>query len=603
MSSNSKAANGTSKQTARYDVDNGTPATVVHSNAATASPADDSTDQSVGTRMSEFIVFSRLKPQFRPAAFAGIESSLRNLPGVKFKRRIRRAGIAAAALGGDGADGFVFEAIPQRAAELKQTATPDLIVEHNARLCHYGVVDSHFAALQPMLAATSLASNSAAVRITDPAGNPISRVSVRVFGRGYPQDATTDGNGLATVTVFGGEDSASFLYVKPFANYEEKWIVKPALSFVNVNTVVLQPIELGDNGRPFLGWGQRVMNLDRMIDSGLGGRGAKVAIVDSGCDIQHPALAHITKGYDFTNEDDEGAKTSWTNDMIGHGSHCAGIIAGKAPGNGLRGFVPEADIHILKLFEGGKFDALMSALAYAIREGMDVVNCSLGSPEVSEAVAVRMQQAREAGVAVVVAAGNSAGPVEFPARLPSVLAVSAIGKRDTYPVDSYHAQTVPTPSIPGVNAGSDNLFAANFSCFGPEVRVCGPGVAIISSMPGGGYASWDGTSMAAPHITGLAALVAAHDPAFSGPATPRNAQRVDRLFQRVIQIVRQIGMAQNYAGAGLPVCGSLSVVNGRFVPDSIPQETGAGSVPLDLENVIRMIVAASIESIESLHNR
>jgi subtilisin family serine protease len=603
MSSDSKAKNGTSKQTARSDVDKGTPATVVGSSGATEPPADNPNDQPIETRMSEFIVLSRLKPQFRPAAFAGIEGNLRNLPGVKFKRRIHRAGVGATALGGDGADGFVFEATPQKAAELKQTATHDLIVEHNARLRHYGVLDSHFAALQPMLAATSLASTSVGVRVTDPAGNPISRVSVTVYGRGYPQQATTDGSGLATVSVFGGEDSASFLYVKPFANYEERWIVKPALSFASVNTVVLQPIELGDNGSPFLGWGQRIMNLDRMIDSGLAGKGARVAIIDSGCDIRHPALAHITKGYDFTNEDDEGAKTSWTNDTIGHGSHCAGIIAGKAPSNGLRGFVPEAEIHILKLFEGGKFDALMSALAYAIREGMDVVNCSLGSEELSEAVAVRMQQAREAGVAVVVAAGNSGGPVEFPARLPSVLAVSAIGKRGTYPVDSYHAQTVPTPAIQGLNAGTEDLFAANFTCFGPEVRVCGPGVAIVSSVPGGGYASWDGTSMAAPHITGLAALVAAHDPVFADPAAPRNAERVDRLFQRVIQITRLIGMAQNYAGAGLPVCGGLNVINGRFVTDSIPQETGAGSVPLELEDIIRAIVAASIKSIESLRNR
>jgi subtilisin family serine protease len=81
------------------------------------------------------------------------------------------------------------------------------------------------------------------------------------------------------------------------------------------------------------------------------------------------------------------------------------------------------------------------------------------------------------------------------------------------------------------------------------VQVSAPGVAIISSVPGGGYAAWDGTSMAAPHITGLLALVAAH-PSFA--SLPRNASRVDQLFQAVIGGAVSAGLDAAHGGAGTP---------------------------------------------------
>ena len=133
--------------------------------------------------------------------------------------------------------------------------------------------------------------------------------------------------------------------------------------------------------------------------------------------------------------------TTWTVDTLSHGTHCAGIIAGNGNG-GIRGFAPEAEVHILKLFPTGRFDDLIAVLKYCIDNRIDVVNCSLGSSNVSEAVGQWVARATQAGVAVVVAAGNSGGPVQFPALLPAVLSVSAIGEVGSFPVSTYHQQTI-----------------------------------------------------------------------------------------------------------------------------------------------------------------
>jgi subtilisin len=119
---------------------------------------------------------------------------------------------------------------------------------------------------------------------------------------------------------------------------------------------------------------------------------------------------------------------------------------------------------------------------------------SLGSAATSDLMLQKLAQAKQAGIACIVAAGNTGGDVQFPGSSPDVLTVAAIGKIGEFPPDSMHAQNVPADQPP-----DKGYFAAKFSCHGPKVDVCAPGVVIVSSVPANGYAAWDGTSMAAPH--------------------------------------------------------------------------------------------------------
>jgi subtilisin family serine protease len=489
-----------------------------------------------------------------------ILTALQATPGVQIDGFIplsRTQVFAAGGLGGR----YVKASMPlDRGLQLQRQAMASgtLFVHENVRLQHMGdnVMPFDAGALLPITAAAT-AMILVTVRVVGSDGRPIVNAMVSAYGAGFVQSAT-DNTGLATLTFFGGSiDDVAALYVKPFADYWERWIPSPSLRSDGENLVTLQPLEnwAGANlrrGQPFVGWGERLMGLQGS-DINLAGKGAKVAIIDSGCDTNHPALSHINIGLDLTNRDPNNNNpdaNTWRTDVISHGSHCAGVIAGNGT-NGIRGFAPGAEVHILKLFPGGAFDSLIEALVYCINHEIDVVNCSLGSDQVNEGVAQQVGLARQAGIVVVVAAGNSGGPVQFPARLPTALCVSALGQAGTFPPDTYHAQTAPSQVQPGLTTGANGLFAPKFTCRGPEVRLCGPGVAVISSVPGGGMAAWDGTSMGAPHVTGLATLVAAHHPLVTGMA--RNASRADQILNLVMSLAQPVGMDKQFVGAGLPL--------------------------------------------------
>jgi subtilisin len=131
--------------------------------------------------------------------------------------------------------------------------------------------------------------------------------------------------------------------------------------------------------------------------------------------------------------------------------------------------------------------------------------------------------------------------------MPTVLAVAAIGKLGDYPPESFHATRV--YGVPTV----DGYFSASFTCHGPEIDVCAPGVAIVSSVPPSHYAAWDGTSFAAPYVTGLAALLLAHHPDFRSRWANRDSARVDRLFELIKGSCRPLALGgMSRSGAGLP---------------------------------------------------
>jgi subtilisin family serine protease len=378
-------------------------------------------------------------------------------------------------------------------------------------------------------------------------GKPLEGAEVYLMSDTFPARGITAADGQATLSMPAGAlATVGGVYVKPRYDYWAVWLGHPELTLDAPNLVTCPAFAETFPGFPerqLDGWARAAMRFDALPPT-FRGHGVKIAVIDSGAAVEHPDLSgRFAGGRDIPGQNDTG----WRVDTVGHGSHTAGIIGGTDNGSGIQGVVPEAELHSCKIFPGGRFSDLIEAIDYCISNGIDLINLSLGSPQRSELLARKIEQARQAGIACVVAAGNSAGPVAFPATMPSVLAVAAIGKTGQFPPETYHATQVwgaPTP---------DGYFSATFTCFGPEIDVCAPGVAIVSSVPPTHYAAWDGTSFAAPYVTGLAALLLAHHPDLRTRFAGRDAARVDRLFELIRGSCRPLNFGDpRRSGAGLP---------------------------------------------------
>lgn len=532
-----------------------------HPQAAAEAGSPPTVAATVAPRVERFMVASRPLPGIQPMAADVLSSALMNMPDVKVVKRISPRGFGALSTGGGSGgsmpDIIVAEMDAVKGAQLQASAPPHVVVEHDAPLRHADDISLAFSSPPGLLPGVGF---DVKLRVAATNGRVLPKATVYVYGLGFPAQGVTDERGEVTVTLFGGSiETVQAIYVKPAADHWDRMIQQPALAN-GVNTLQLRPFTDDFPGIPqnaIPGWGQQMMKLDQ-IDASYAGQNVRIGIIDSGCDNTHPQLRHVTRGMDFTNNRDAA---SWTTDTMSHGTHCAGIItAASNQIKGVRGFAPAAEVHALKVFPGGRFSDLIDALDQCIERQIDIVNMSLGSGDSSELVAQKLAEVRQHGVACIVAAGNSSGPVQFPGTQPAVFTVAAIGQLDRFPADSYHAQTV----VPGMVAGS--MFSPKFTCFGPQIAVAGPGVAIISTVPGGGYASWDGTSMATPHITGMGALLLAHHPMFQGMFRTRNEQRVAQLFSLLSSAgVRQLGDPTR-EGTGLPDLQRVLAVNAATRP-------------------------------------
>lgn len=206
------------------------------------------------------------------------------------------------------------------------------------------------------------------------------------------------------------------------------------------------------------------------------GDGVKVAVIDTGVACDHPDLrANCAGGYNAVGS---GPAV----DDNGHGSHVAGTIAGALDGKGVAGVAPRAKIYAVKVLDkdgSGGLVSIIKGIIWAGKNRMDVANMSLGSPMGTIFMRAAIKYAQSRGVAIIAAAGNDGGSVNYPAAYPETIAVSAL-------------------------APDDKL--APFSSRGREVAFAAPGVDVRSSIPGGSWDEFSGTSMATPHVAGLAAL-------------------------------------------------------------------------------------------------
>ncbi len=520
----------------------------------TGAAQQESRQRSVKQRKGQFVIAPRRAPGMQmmglsPLQFSAVEQALRDSPDIEVIDKVGpRSGVGALAAGvPDGGTVLVARMSEEKASALSLQSQGQLIVERDQPLQLLDVNYPQTSLVNCNLPMTGSAF-TAEFLVVGANNTPVKDAEVYLFGSLLPATGTTDSHGRVKLTLFGETaQSLRRLYIKPRADYWSFSQEQPDISNNEMNVIGLRALSEWPTLANFpaqqqLTWGQKAMRLDQ-VPSHYRGQGIRIAVVDSGAANGHQDLSKITRGYDVINKTQN---SGWNVDTIAHGSHCAGVISGLDSAWGIRGFAPEAEVHACKLFPGGQISQLIDALEYCIEKQIDVVNLSLGGAEPSEALEQQILRAKQAGVACIVAAGNSGGPVQYPASSAHVLAVAAIGKLNEFPSDSYHVQTI-TPQI-----DSNGFFSARFSCFGQEIDVCAPGVAITSSVPDNNFAAWDGTSMAAPHITGLAALVLAHHPDFQG-ASPRSAERVERLFQIVKMSCRPVMLGDpRRTGFGLP---------------------------------------------------
>jgi subtilisin family serine protease len=275
-------------------------------------------------------------------------------------------------------------------------------------------------------------------------------------------------------------------------------------------------------------WGLQAVGASR---SRFTGRGIRIAVLDTGLDFNHPDfIGRSIQSRSFV----DGVPTA--QDGHGHGTHCVGIAAGPArPAQPPRfGVAPEAEIFVGKVLNDagrGTDGCILAGLQWAIANGCHVISMSLGARVLrgqgySAIFEQAAQRALARGSLILAAAGNDSrrpqtvAPVSHPVNCPSIFAVGAIDR---------------ALSVAWFSNGSINAE-------GGSVDIVGPGVDCRSSWPiPTQYKDESGTSMATPHVAGVAALIAEANPEARGP----------RLHFHLVQTARRLSGSAADVGAGL----------------------------------------------------
>ncbi|MDY6911633.1 MAG: S8 family serine peptidase [Chloroflexota bacterium] len=244
---------------------------------------------------------------------------------------------------------------------------------------------------------------------------------------------------------------------------------------------VCEIAEIPDDANFASQWGLIKVEAAAAWDTTTGNPAVRVAVLDTGIDMDHPDLAgKIVASKSFSD-------SSTVDDMVGHGTKVAGVVAANTNNTlGVAGLGRDSSLMNGKVMSdsgSGYASWVANGIIWAADNGADVINLSLGSSASSLTMENAVDYAWGKGVVVVAAAGNAGTTVPiYPAHYPNCIAVAATDETDT---------------------------RASFSTYGNWVDVAAPGVSIYTTAKGGGYSPGSGTSFASPHVAGLAALVCA----------------------------------------------------------------------------------------------
>lgn len=321
--------------------------------------------------------------------------------------------------------------------------------------------------------------------------------------------ALAENGGLSIAYLRGYRDATNHLYEQAVAAPGEDGEAEVAVTYA-------------DDARST--WGLKATGV---VNSSYTGSGIKVAVLDTGMDLNHPDFRGrnmVTRSF---------VSGEQVQDGHGHGTHCIGTACGNTNGNGRRyGIAHQATIYVGKVLGNngsGPTSQILAGMEWAVTNGCQVISMSLGNDATTASTAYERMGSRalSSNCLIVAAAGNhridprpGPNPMGQPANSPSIMAVAAVDNR---------------------------LRLASFSCTsgsgnGANVDIAAPGVAVYSSTKlSQRYATWNGTSMATPHVAGIAALYA------QAAAGNRGA----RLWQVLTSRALRLSLPATDVGAGL----------------------------------------------------
>lgn len=264
---------------------------------------------------------------------------------------------------------------------------------------------------------------------------------------------------------------------------------------VTDNLGLIEPTPDNDTDTPSqqqdqdIAWGVKRMGAPELWKQGLTGKGILVAHMDTGVDTTHPALANVVSNHRVISEDgQQDEQHEVYSDSSAHGTHTAGTIAGRnVAGQPLIGMAPDAKLTCATVINGGDtFFRLLRGLEFALAANARIVSISLGISPFDDSLRGIINTLRTQQLLPIVAIGNDPLSSKSPGNYENVLSVGATNLNDKVAPFSGSAK------MGGVGVGP---------------TLCAPGSNILSAAPGGSYRTSNGSSMAVPHVAGLAALL------------------------------------------------------------------------------------------------